>query len=104
MWYRRTNRKPESQGVTPARVAWRYRLAGGIGVLALALAVIWVALIFLPPTPPRQVVMATGPKDGTGATMGLHYRQILARDGIDLRLLPTAGVERLPKGGGISCR
>ena len=92
MWYRHTNRKPESQGVTPARVAWRYRMAGGIGVFALALAVIWVALIFLPPTPPRQVVMATGPKDGTGATIGLRYREILARDGIDLRLLPTAGV------------
>lgn len=92
MWFRRTTRNPESRRANPAQTAWRYRLLGGIGTLALALAVIWVTLIFLPPTPPHQVTMATGPKDGTGASMGIRYRQILARNGIDLRLVPTAGV------------
>jgi TRAP-type uncharacterized transport system substrate-binding protein len=46
--------------------------------------------------PPRVVVMATGPKEGSYATYGARYRELLARQGLELRLRPTAGdVENL---------
>ncbi|WP_248353622.1 TAXI family TRAP transporter solute-binding subunit [Anaeromyxobacter oryzae] len=46
--------------------------------------------------PPRVVVMATGPDGGAYAAYGVRYRQILAREGLEVRLRPTAGdVENL---------
>ena len=54
--------------------------------------VTWLAFAILRPTPPHRVAMATGPEGGSGATLGMQYREILARDGIDLRLVPSAGV------------
>lgn len=70
----------------------RYLLLALIGILLLMAGVTWLAFAILRPTPPRQVAMATGPEGGSGATLGMQYRKILARDGIDLRLVPSAGV------------
>ena len=41
--------------------------------------------------PPRTVTMATGPAGSAYAVLGERYRTILARAGIQLRLVPTAG-------------
>lgn len=46
--------------------------------------------------PPRVVVMATGPTGGTYQAYGARYRELLARQGLEVRLRPTAGdVENL---------
>jgi TRAP-type uncharacterized transport system substrate-binding protein len=75
------------------RIGWgRYLLFAVIGFLVLTAAVTWLAFSMLRPNPPRQVAMATGPEGGTGAALGNRYREILARDGVDLRLVPSAGV------------
>ncbi|HSD18718.1 MAG TPA: TAXI family TRAP transporter solute-binding subunit [Anaeromyxobacter sp.] len=41
--------------------------------------------------PPRRIVMATGPEGGGYALIGARYREILARQGLDVQLRPTAG-------------
>ena len=47
--------------------------------------------LLLPSLPPRTIVMATGPKGGAYAEVGLRYREILGRSGIDVTLQPTDG-------------
>jgi TRAP-type uncharacterized transport system substrate-binding protein len=52
----------------------------------------------MPPTPPREVVMSTGPAGGSYAEFGERYREFFARHGIRLRLLSSAGaVENLAR-------
>jgi TRAP transporter TAXI family solute receptor len=69
-----------------------------IAVAALIVAVLWVAIAALRPMPPRTVTMATGPEGGAYYEVGKRYRELLAHQGIELRLLPTAGsVENLAR-------
>lgn len=56
-----------------------------------AMAVLWTAVVILRPLPPRSVTMVTGPEGGAYYDFGIRYREILAREGIDLHLQPTAG-------------
>src|SRR5262249_60383527 len=58
---------------------------------ALFAVVAWLAFAFLKPTPPRLVVMATGPEGGISAGLGRLYRGSLARSGGELRLEPSPG-------------
>lgn len=50
-----------------------------------------VAFQFVKPAPPKRISMATGPEDGAYYQFGLLYREILARDGIDLEIRSTGG-------------
>ena len=49
------------------------------------------AVLVVATLPPRTVVMATGAEGGANHALGLRYREILAKSGVRLRLLPTAG-------------
>jgi TRAP transporter TAXI family solute receptor len=61
-------------------------------------AVFGVALYFIQPAPPRSITMTTGAHDGAYEEFGQRYRDILARDGITVNLLPSAGaVENLDR-------
>jgi len=61
----------------------------------VVVAVGWVVMT-LHPMPPRAVTMATGPEGGSYHDFGKRYREIFARSGIDLRLVPSeGGVENL---------
>jgi TRAP-type uncharacterized transport system substrate-binding protein len=62
-----------------------------LAVIALAAAVLWLAADFFRPMPPRTLTMATGSEGSAYEKYGKRYQEILARDGIKLRLLPTAG-------------
>src|SRR5262249_45620971 len=67
----------------------RFRLHLAIGAL---LAISLGAGVFIFETlPPRTVVMATGAEGGANHEFGLRYQETLAREGVHLRLLPTAG-------------
>jgi TRAP-type uncharacterized transport system substrate-binding protein len=76
-----------------------------IAAVALTVAAMWLAFSLLRPTPPRTVAMATDPEGSISAELAKRYRDFLAADGIDLRLVPSAGavenVARLrdPKSG-----
>lgn len=65
--------------------------------IALLVAVGFVvAYRFVDPAPPTSLKMATGSPDGAYHAFGQRYREILARDGVILEIVPTAGsVENL---------
>ena len=66
--------------------------------VAVVAAAVWTLLTSKSILPPRMVIMATGPEGGANQEFGERYRSILAREGLDLRLLPTAGaVENLAR-------
>jgi TRAP-type uncharacterized transport system substrate-binding protein len=50
-----------------------------------------VAYQFVQPAPPKHVAIGTGSKTGAYYPFGLRYSEILARDGITLEVLSTAG-------------
>ena len=69
-----------------------------LAAAGLTVAVLWVCSAMLRPMPPRTVTMVTGPEGGAYHEFGKRYREILAREGIALRLHPTAGaMENLAK-------
>jgi TRAP-type uncharacterized transport system substrate-binding protein len=71
-----------------------------LGVVAALLlgVLVWAALLLTHAFPPRSVRMTTGPKGSGDAELGALYRAFLARKGIDLVLVPSAGkVENLER-------
>ena len=84
---------------------WARPLIISLCIVAVTSMAIWLAFTLLRPTPPRTVTMAMDPVGSLNAEVAIRYQQLLARDGIDLRLVPTAGavesVARLrnPKAG-----
>jgi hypothetical protein len=63
--------------------------AGPLVVLAVALLVL--AYLWLDPTPPRRVTVATGPAQSAYDEFGKRYRQALAANGIEVVLLASHG-------------
>ncbi len=57
-----------------------------------------VTVVWLGPLPPKVVVMSTGTPGGTYDAFAQRYKAILARSGVVLRLVPSAGgVENLAR-------
>ena len=73
------------------RVNRRLLAIGAIVALAFASVGIWLTFALLRPTPPRSVTMAIDPEGSFSAEQGKRYRESLARAGIELKLVPTAG-------------
>jgi ABC-type nitrate/sulfonate/bicarbonate transport system substrate-binding protein len=63
--------------------------AGPVALLALGLLVL--AYLWLDPTPPRRVTLATGPAQSAYDEFGKRYRKALAGNGIEVVLLPSQG-------------
>ncbi|MEO7160386.1 MAG: TAXI family TRAP transporter solute-binding subunit [Polaromonas sp.] len=63
--------------------------AGPFIVLAVALLVL--AYWWLDPNPPKRVTLATGPAQSAYEEFGKRYATLLARDGIEVVLLPSEG-------------
>ena len=62
----------------------------------LVVATVAVTLLLMHPAPPAELVMSTGTGDGMYHAYAMKYRDILARDGVTLRLWPSGGaVENL---------
>jgi TRAP-type uncharacterized transport system substrate-binding protein len=74
----------------PARDFLRHHWpAVTIGVTAAAIAC--AALVMLTSMPPHRIVMATGPEGDAEHEIGKRYRTVLAREGVDVELVATAG-------------
>jgi len=72
-------------------VSWRSPfLLPAIGVFAFLVAFA-VLLAVLSPAPPRTIRMATGAEGSAYAEFGQRYRELLARHGVTLELVPTNG-------------
>jgi len=65
---------------------WFYLTAGALIVIALV-----VTIAYLGPFPPRVVVMSTGTPGSDYEEFARRYQAIMARSGVELRLLPSAG-------------
>lgn len=50
-----------------------------------------VAFYFVEPAPPRSLVIAVSDDEGGARYFARRYKEILARDGVDVKLLPTSG-------------
>lgn len=61
------------------------------GVLVLLVASVATAFAVLDPTPPRSVVISTGPPGSTYGALAERYRERLARDGVELILRESGG-------------
>jgi len=81
------------------------RLIALLGLVAVIALATWLALAVLRSMRQRTVVMAVYPEGSLNAELVKRYRQVLASNGIDLKLAPSAGaiesVARLrdPKSG-----
>jgi TRAP-type uncharacterized transport system substrate-binding protein len=62
-----------------------------VTIAATAAAIVGVAVLLLATMPPQAIVMATGPEGGTYHEAGKRYQAALARDGVQVRLVVTAG-------------
>ena len=81
----------------PARDFLRHNWPA-ITIAVTAAAIACAALVMLQSMPPHQLVMATGPEGGAYYEVGQRYREVLARAGVDVKLVPTAGsVETLDR-------
>ena len=89
---------PSARG--PRATRRRRGLTLVVAAVALAVAAAAVSLLVTRKSvfASRTLVMATGPEGGANEELGTRYRAILARAGLDVRLVPTAGaVENLEK-------
>jgi len=68
-----------------------YLLVASIVIVTITLASLWWVFAIFRPIPPSTVVMTTGPEGGAYSDFGKRYREVLARSGIHLKLLPSAG-------------
>jgi len=57
----------------------------------LACIALFITYQFVDPAPPDRITIATGGPNGAYYTYGQRYREILARDGVMLEVLETAG-------------
>jgi len=71
--------------------------SGFLSIRTLLLAVVlvgatlWVSIQFLIPAPPRRIVLASGPEFGLYHQHALRYRELLARNGIEVELRRSSG-------------
>jgi TRAP-type uncharacterized transport system substrate-binding protein len=65
---------------------WRYLSI--VGPMAIFLG---AGIFVFESLPPRTIMMATGVEGGANYELGIRYREILAREGVDLKLQPTSG-------------
>ena len=72
-------------------LSFRDLLATGGPFILIAIALIALAYWLLDPTPPKRVVLATGPAQGAYAEFGKRYAQELAAYGITVELRTTQG-------------
>lgn len=81
----------EGDYLSRRRLRRRYLLIGWLIAVPALVAAIWISMSWFSPTPPRSVAMAADEESSVPGGIADRYREILARDGIELRLIPTAG-------------
>src|SRR5215475_14378068 len=69
----------------------RYLLISSIAIVILTAVLTWLMFALFRPTPPRSVTMAIDPEGSFNAEVAKRYRELLAHDGIDLKLLRSTG-------------
>jgi TRAP transporter TAXI family solute receptor len=73
------------------RASRRDLLIAALPVLLLIAGTFALAYHFVQPAPPKKIVMASGKREGGYAFFAKRYRDLLARDGIELQLRESEG-------------
>jgi NMT1 family protein len=74
-----------------SRVYWRDAAVTVGPFVLLVIVAFWVAFHYVRPAPPRTVVMTGGTEGSTFQISAERYREILARQGVTLKILPSQG-------------
>jgi TRAP-type uncharacterized transport system substrate-binding protein len=69
----------------------RYLVLFPIAFVAFTALLTWLVFAVFQPTPPRSVTMAIDPEGSFNAQVAHRYQQLLAREGIELKLVPSKG-------------
>lgn len=69
---------------------WAFVQTVGPAVLVCAV-IVWAALHFISSAPPRTLTMSSGPRGSNFETIAQRYSRILARNGIKLNVVSSAG-------------
>jgi TRAP transporter TAXI family solute receptor len=77
--------------ISYALLSLRAMLVSAGPFILLALALLTLAYWWLDPNPPKQVTLATGPAQSAYAEFGTRYANALAKNGIEVRLVPSEG-------------
>ena len=75
----------------PGEISLRDLLVVALPLSLIAIAVFWAAYQFVQPAPPRSLVMTTGAEGGAYHAFALRYRDILARNDIEIELRTSSG-------------
>jgi len=62
-----------------------------VPLAGIFLLTVWYAFKFVNPAPPHKLVLAVGDGEGDYAIYGKKYHDLMAKEGIDLEVRPTAG-------------
>lgn len=72
-------------------ISWKDLAITLAPILLASGAAIALGLYFVRPVPPHKLTMSGGPKGSRFETVAEQYRAILAKDGIKLNIIPSAG-------------
>ena len=71
--------------------------------MLVCVVLVWAALHFVKSAPPHTLTISSGPKGSSFDTIAQRYSAILARSGVQLKVVPSAGslenLNRLTDGG-----
>jgi TRAP-type uncharacterized transport system substrate-binding protein len=86
--------KSKVSGLMPSRVntiSW-LALVQSVGPpVLICAALVWAALHFIRSAPPHTLTISSGPKGSSFDAIAQRYSRILARNGIQLKVVPSAG-------------
>lgn len=75
----------------PSNISW-WALIQTVGPPVLVcVALVWAALHFIRSAPPHTLTISSGPKGSSFEAIAQRYSKILARNGIQLKVIPSAG-------------
>ncbi|HEY6910486.1 MAG TPA: TAXI family TRAP transporter solute-binding subunit [Myxococcales bacterium] len=74
-----------------SRVYWRDAAVTVGPFVVLVVAAFWVAFHYVRPAPPRTIVMTAGTEGSSFQISAERYREILARQGVTLKIIPSQG-------------
>ena len=72
-------------------ISWRDAIATLGPIILISALAIAATLHFVRPAPPRSLTMAGGPENSNFRTVADKYREILARNDVDLKIVPSFG-------------
>ena len=72
-------------------VSWRDLIVTMGPIVAISAGAIWLAIRLIQPAPPNTLTMTAGPPGSSFWNAAERYKAILARNGVTLKVLPSAG-------------